>query len=265
MKKSYGQHFLHDQNIIKKIVDAVDVDGIAMIVEVGPGAGALTRGLAHIVETSATRLVLIEADRDLLPALEAEFTSPSPSFVRRGAAHLIHADAVQVDYDAIVGDRPWVFVSNLPYNAGNAILEEVLKAKNPSRQLVVMVQKEVGDRMMAKPGEMSLLSVAIQLYVDVKRVCVVKPGAFTPPPKVDSVVLTMRPVVGGDIDRERVIDFARVGFAHRRKQLRATLIQAGVSSGEKIDQALTSLGYSVTVRPQEVAVADWVKLFQIVR
>lgn len=276
LKKSYGQHFLHDANIITKIVGAVHVESNELLIEVGPGSGALTKQLCTLplqkgskegVE-SGSGLVLIEADRDLLPSLHVTFPS----------ARIIHADAAQVDYDAITCGCSWVFVSNLPYNAGNAILENVLTSKNPPRQLVIMVQKEVGERMTAMPGDMSVLSVATQLYCTVERLFIVKPGAFTPPPKVDSMVLRLTvnrdlpPIYGGIegggesegvSDHERVIHLAKLGFTHRRKQLRQTLAHAKVADLADIDRALEEIGHKNTVRPQELSTDNWRKMYTL--
>jgi len=256
LKKSYGQHFLHDKNIIGKIIAAVSLKPGEMLLEVGPGAGALTEGLSAL---TGGALTLIEADRDLVPSLHERFPQ----------AEIVQADAALVDYDAITHDRPWVFVSNLPYNAGNAILETIFTSAHPPRQLVVMVQKEVGERMMAKAGDMSVLSVATQLYCNVERLFIVKPGAFVPPPKVDSMVLRMTTQSAGietacahaEDSREAIIALAKIGFAHRRKQLRQTLAQAGVAAIEAIDVAIEAIGYQKTVRPQEIRTEDWVRLY----
>ena len=171
-KKSFGQHFLRDHSAIDKIVNALESNKNEIIVEIGPGTGALTD---RLVELPAKELVLVEADTDLLPALGERFPQ----------ARIISGDAAAVDYQEIVQENPWIAVGNLPYNAGNAIVMKILTSPKPPKNLVVMLQKEVGDRMMAKPGDMGLLSVATQLYADVQRVCIVKPGAFVPPPKVD--------------------------------------------------------------------------------
>ena len=248
LKKSYGQHFLHDKNIIAKIVASVRPTADEMIIEVGPGAGALTEGLVAL----GGGLVLIESDRDLILSLQSRFSS----------ATIVQADAAQTDYDEITQGKPWIFVSNLPYNAGNAILEKVFTSKNPPRELVVMVQKEVGERMMAKPGDMSVLSVATQLYANVERLFIVKPGAFIPPPKVDSMMLRLVAKPGSD--REATISLAKIAFAHRRKQLRQTLAQANVANLTAIDSALESLGYPKTVRPQEISTEHWVKLYSVI-
>jgi 16S rRNA (adenine1518-N6/adenine1519-N6)-dimethyltransferase len=252
LKKSFGQHFLKDSTVVDQIIAAANIQSEELVIEVGPGAGALTEHLVGL----GSELVLIEADRDLIAKLSGKFPKTT----------IIQDDAAKVDYDAIVHDRPWVFVSNLPYNAGNAILEAVLQSKNLPSRLVVMVQKEVGERMMAKPGDMSVLSVATQLYCDVEPICDVGPEAFSPPPKVDSIVLRLLPKALSLQERmklEEVIALAKIGFAHRRKQLRQTLAQANVASLEAVDAALENVGASKTARPQEISLSQWTDLRQI--
>lgn len=262
LKKSFGQHFLKDSTVVDQIIAAADIQSNELVIEVGPGAGALTERLAAISppvkreQEGVQDLILIEADRDLIAKLTSKFPS----------ATLIQADAARVDYDAIAHDRPWVFVSNLPYNAGNAILETVLQSKNLPSRLVVMVQKEVGERMMAKPGEMSVLSVATQLYCDVEAICLVGPEAFSPPPKVDSIVLRLTPhtdIRAARATCEPTIALAKIGFAHRRKQLRQTFAQAEIASLEAIDAAFARIGVAQTVRPQELSIGEWTELQKI--
>lgn len=248
MKKSYGQHFLQDDSVVQAILDAAAIAPGELVVEVGPGAGALTAQLSLLPNP----LILIEADPDLLPRLTKAYPKAS----------ILHADAAQVDYDALTTGRPWVFVSNLPYNAGNAILECVLRSNHLPDRLIVMVQKEVGERMMAHPGDMSVLSLATQLYCTVEMIAAVPPNAFVPPPKVDSVVLRLVPRSDRVPDAEAIIQFAKIGFLHRRKQLRQTLAHAGVASIEAIDAALSACGLAKTVRPQELSVEEWVALWR---
>jgi len=249
-KKSFGQHFLQDEEVIDQIIAALDPQSNEIIVEVGPGGGALTKRLVEFENP----LVLIEADRDLAVKLERNFPK----------AITVNADAAQVDYDGLSNGKPWIFVSNLPYNAGNAILEKVFRSKNLPDRFVVMVQKEVGERMMAKPGDMSVLSVATQLYCDIERICFVGPESFIPKPKVDSVVLRLKPKETNQ-ENEGIIAFAKIGFAHRRKQLRQTLAQAQVADMEKIDAVFASIGLQRTVRPQEISLEDCAKLFSLLR
>lgn len=249
-KKSFGQHFLKDEEVIDQIIIACDIQPNELVVEVGPGGGALTDRL--IVTNNP--IVLIEADRDLIPKLAFKYP----------AATIIQSDAAQVDYDKITESKPWMFVSNLPYNAGNAILEQVYRSGHAPRHFIVMVQKEVGDRMMAAPGEMSVLSVATQLYCSVERVCLVPPTAFVPPPQVDSVVLRLVPRTDRIENIEAVIALAKVGFAHRRKQLRQTLASSGIASLETIDTAFEKITLGRMVRPQELSLEQWIALQLIV-
>lgn len=257
-KKSFGQHFLHDAAIIEKILAAAHLDVAKKIVEVGPGRGALTYPLYTKLEEKgrAQDLVLVELDTDLLESLRQHFP----------LATLVHADAAQVDWAALVGEDSWMLVSNLPYNAGTAIVNEAFWCSHPPVAAVVMLQKEVGERIVAIPPNMSVLSVAMQLQTKGKKVCVVKPGAFTPPPKVDSMVLLLEMYEQYPRkDAERIVLLAKKGFAHPRKQLRQTLAQAGVGEKERIGQVLESQGLSALARPEELSLAAWASLAKMER
>ncbi len=244
-KKSFGQHYLRDHGVVDKILAAANVGKTDLVIEVGPGEGALTEGLSQATKN----LILIEADRDLIEPLKEHFPK----------AEIISADAANVDYSKFTDKREWIFVSNLPYNSGNAILRQVLSTSNPPQYLVVMLQKEVGDKLLAKPGDMSLLSVAVQVYAKVEKVCKVMPGSFTPPPKVESVVLKLVPRVLADTP-EQVIAVAKAGFAKKRKQLHKNLSEAGLGTSPVIKTWLKERGLSELARAEELSVADWVEL-----
>lgn len=246
-KKSFGQHFLQSPSVIRAIIEAADLNPGDTVVEVGPGTGVLTRAL---VETGA-KVVAIEADRDLIPVLSAEFGDQ---------IELILGDALDVARDPVpLVPGPWFLCSNLPYNVGTEILERFLASSHPPVRAVVMVQKEVGDRMMARPGDMSLLSVAVQVYAQVSRVVRVPPGAFVPPPKVDSVVIQLD-VTPKVQDPERLIALAKIGFRSRRKQLRKNLEEGGVGTRETVGAFLAQMGLPETARPQELSVENWIDL-----
>ena len=274
-KKSFGQHFLRDQSVLDKIVAAADIGPHDIVVEIGPGRGALTERLADVGE----RLILIEADRELIPDLESRFPK----------ATIINADAAHVDYSKLMTQsrspsaRPeqrrrggeggkgasryaWILVGNLPYNAGNAIIRQALTSTNPPQRQIVMLQREVGEKMLAKPGDMSILSVAVQMYADVKRIATVKPGAFVPPPKVDSVILLLTPnqpfasAQGRSPNPEAVIGLAKLAFAHKRKQMHRTLAEAGIGSSETIKAKLLAMGLPEQARPEELSVHQWIVL-----
>jgi 16S rRNA (adenine1518-N6/adenine1519-N6)-dimethyltransferase len=248
-KKSFGQHFLHDQSHIARIIEAAAIRPTDMIVEVGPGRGALTQ---HLV-AQGDRLHLIELDRDLAPALQEQY--PQARLHLEDAAHTNYATLVQ---------EPWVFVSNLPYNAGNAILMNVLETVPAARRVVIMVQKEVGERMrLVEEKERGVLGVAVQSYAHVENMWIVPPGAFSPPPKVDSAVLVLTPRQLNAVERaqvEKVIRLAKAGFAHRRQQLQKTLAGAGYGESGVIMKALEALGHTKSARPQELTLQDWQQL-----
>lgn len=242
-KKSFGQHFLHDQQVIAKIIAAAEPERFSHVVEVGPGTGALTEHLAP----HAMRLTLIEADRDLIAPLAERFPK----------AEIIQADAAKMDWTAIDGE--WVMVANLPYNAANAILMGALSSPNPPARMVVMVQKEVGERLLGQAP--SVLTVAVGMYAEVEKVCIVKPGAFNPPPKVDSMVLRLSPFRRGSgrgsSDPESVIKLAKIGFANRRKYLAKNLANAGIPN---VAAWLERRGYSPKARAEELTLKDWIDL-----
>lgn len=251
-KKSFGQHFLHDKNVIAKILDAARPEEAEFVIEVGPGQGALTEDLAR----RARRLVLIEADADLIPGLQERFSH----------AEVLKQNAVKADYVAITNDMRWTFVSNLPYNAASAIIMEVLSCDNPPERMVCMVQKEVGERMLGVPGAMSVLSVAIGMYADVAKLMLVKPGAFVPPPKVDSMVLVLTPKAYADApNREDVIAVAKTGFANRRKQLHRNFADAHRLSSEQTKEILRQMELREDARAEELTLEHWMGLERYMR
>ena len=268
MKKSYGQHFLTNKETAKKIVDQVGIVPGELIVEVGPGGGALTDWLALL----PNQLVLIESDRSLASSLTAKYPN----------ATITIEDAAKVDFDQLTSS-PWVFISNLPYNAGTAILRQVLIAKNRPRRIVVMLQKEVGERILAgqttngratngqttngrdqSAHQSSVLTVAVGVYATAQRLFTLKPGAFNPPPKVDSILLALTPhKIPLTENPVAVIALAKAGFANRRKQLASNL---GEWSGEGkaiwVDR-LARLNLRSDIRAQSLSVGEWVELSQI--
>jgi 16S rRNA (adenine1518-N6/adenine1519-N6)-dimethyltransferase len=257
-KKSFGQHFLRDKSVLDKIVAAAEIGPDDVVVEIGPGRGALTDYLAFVGD----RLILVEADRELIPELETKY--PLAKIIQADAAHVDYAELLRASTVPLEkGDNrgSWLLIGNLPYNAGNAIIRQALTSTNPPKRQVVMLQREVGEKMLAKPGDMSILSVAVQMYADVKRVATVKPGAFVPPPKVDSIVLLLTPNQKS-ADPEKVIALAKLAFAHKRKQMHRTLSDAGIGSSESIKAKLASLGLPEQARPEELSIEQWIALLQ---
>lgn len=254
-KKSYGQHFLHDRSVVKKIIAAAELAPGDRVLEIGPGTGVLTEALVN----TGAHVVAIEADRDLIDGLQKKFGDQ---------IMLISGDALKQNISSLVRGK-YQLVSNLPYNVASAVIEKFLSEEPKPSRMVIMVQKEVADRLLAKPGEMSVLSVACQLYADGQRVTNVSPGAFRPMPKVDSTVvrLDVRPATAPGQPRhpESVIALAKQGFRSRRKQLHRNLEEAGAASSEAVKAMLTKMGLSDRARAQELSVKQWIELYELLK
>jgi 16S rRNA (adenine1518-N6/adenine1519-N6)-dimethyltransferase len=246
-KKRFGQHFLTDRHYLGKIVDSVAAKPADAMVEIGPGTGLMTERLAAVVD----RLHVVEIDRELAQALRSAFPP------ERVTVH--EADALEFDLASL--PAPLRVVGNLPYNVSTPILFRIAAAAERIADCTFMLQKEVVDRMVAAPDteDYGRLSVMLQYRFEMHRLFDVPPGAFTPPPKVDSAVVRMVPL--GD-DRRRARDediFGRVvaaAFGQRRKTLRnavRALVDAEAMSAAGIDPSRR--GETLSVQ-EFIAVAD---------
>jgi 16S rRNA (adenine1518-N6/adenine1519-N6)-dimethyltransferase len=216
-KKQLGQHFLHDRDIIDRIVRAVDPCDGDQLIEIGPGQGALTLPLLH----RHGRLTVIELDRDLLDPLRA-------AGERAGSLQIIHSDVLKVDFSALATGGTLRLVGNLPYNISSPILFHALEHAAVIRDMHFMLQKEVVDRMAASPGSKvyGRLSVMLQAACDVLPLFDVPPRAFRPPPKVESAVVRLvprDPARIGIADPSLFAHVVRDAFGQRRKTLRNAL------------------------------------------
>ena len=216
-KKSLGQNFLVDPNLQRKIVDAVEAAPDEEVLEIGPGRGALTR---HLVDR-VRRLVLVELDDELAADLREEYGE-------RDGVRVVHGDVLELDPAEVTEDpEELVVVGNIPYNITTPILFHVLERPRP-RRIIVMVQKEVGERIVAEAGgsEYGALAVGVQSVARAERLFDVSRHAFRPVPGVDSTVLRIRPIRPSPLspaEEEQLRALTRAGFGWRRKQLGTTL------------------------------------------
>lgn len=245
-RKYFGQHFLHDQNVIGKILVAIDPQPGDHIVEIGPGHGALTRPLLDKV----ARLSAIEIDRDLAARLRAEIDDPK--------FRLIECDALKFDFGSLDG-APLRLVGNLPYNISTPLLFHVLKVAERFKDLTVMLQKEVVQRICAAPGNRTYgrLSVAIGARCRVEPLFDIRPGSFTPPPQVMSAMLRLIPApsIRGTInDEQRFNRVVTQAFSMRRKRLSNAL------KGLMTPTDLETCGVDPGLRAEDVEIEGYIRL-----
>ena len=247
-KKALGQHFLHERGVVDRIVLAVDPQPGDHIVEIGPGQGAMTFPLLD----RHGRLTAIEFDRDLLAPLTVRARE-------HGELTLVHANVLDVDFTALAAGAPLRLVGNLPYNLSSPILFHALDHAAAVRDMHFMLQKEVVDRMAAGPGSKvyGRLSVMLQAWCRVTALFDVGPGAFRPPPKVDSAVVRLVPRAPHEVgidDPARFAAVVRAAFGQRRKTLRNSL--QPLCDGD----AIAAAGIDPTRRAEQLKVADFIRL-----
>ncbi len=248
-RKSLGQHFLSSPAVAQRIVQLAGVGQGTRVVEVGPGLGAMTE---HLVEAGA-QLVCVERDERLADAL-----------VERWPDITLHkADAMKADWAALLEGDGWSCVSNLPYNVGTHIVSRMVRSPHVFSRLVVMLQREVAERICAEPGSKvyGSLSVEMQARARCTMQLRVKPGSFHPPPKVDSAVISLElglhPAVGG-LDLDALDRVTKAAFNQRRKTLRKSL---GGSFGKaRALAALEAAGIGSGLRPEVLSVEDFARL-----
>lgn len=244
-KKALGQHFLHDSSYLARIVATIRPEADDLMVEIGPGLGALTRPLLE----SLKHLHVVEFDRDLVPRLRSEFPA--------GQLTVHEADALKFDF-ATLGDKLRV-VGNLPYNISSPILFHLTDYAEQIRDMHFMLQKEVVDRMAAAPDtpDYGRLSAMLQARFKVAKLFTVPPGAFNPPPKVDSAIVRMAPLAADAVpykDARRYAEIVARAFGQRRKTLRNTL------KGLVEANAMEVLGIDPQRRGETLSVEEFARL-----
>ncbi|OAH56766.1 16S rRNA methyltransferase [Domibacillus aminovorans] len=258
-KKSLGQNFLIDSNILQRITETAGLTKETGVIEIGPGIGALTEHLAR----TAGKVVAFEIDQRLLPILD-ETLSPYDN------VKVIHEDVLKADVKAVVekefvGYDRLMVVANLPYYVTTPIIMKLLEDKVPVNGFVVMLQKEVGARISAKPStkEYGSLSIAVQYYTEAELAFIVPKTVFTPPPNVDSAIIKLM-VRGERAVRVQNEDFfftvTRASFAHRRKTILNNLVNGlpnGKEKKERIIAALEKAGIEPSRRGETLSLAEF--------
>jgi 16S rRNA (adenine1518-N6/adenine1519-N6)-dimethyltransferase len=260
-RKQFGQHWLRNEKALRQIVSAADVQPSDRILEIGPGTGILTRQLLPL----ASAVVAVEIDRDLCKLLVQKL-GQTENFL------LLQGDILSLDVDAHLTafpkfEHPNKVVANIPYNITGPILEKLLGTiaepnPNPFETIVLLVQKEVGDRLYAKPGSKAFgaLSVRVQYLAQCEWIYHVPASAFQPPPKVDSVVVRIkpRPIETPALNPKHLSMIVKLGFATKRKMLRNNL--QSLVERDRLSQFLEQLNLSPQARAEDLSVDQWVTL-----
>lgn len=252
-KKSFSQNWLVDETVVKKIVKAAEIEPGETIFEVGPGTGVLTKALVD----AGARVVAVEADKSLIAPLREKFGD---------TIELIHGDALSLNDSVTQRLSHYKLIANIPYSITSDLLRHFLTTKHKPSRMILMVQKEVAERITAQPPQMSLLSVVCQIYAQCRRVAHVPASAFRPIPKVDSAVvrLDLHPASAfTQMDPEEVIAIAKLGFSSPRKQLHGNLKGVCRKGSVAVKEALISLGLPPTARAEVLSVENWIELTHI--
>ncbi len=250
-RKSLGQHFLIEPSLARRIVELAGVRPGSRVLEVGAGLGSLTMALAE----AGADVVALEVDPKLVPAL-SEAVAPFGNRVR-----VVVADAMDADWAAILGPEgaEWAMVANLPYNVATPVVVRALESEPRIRRLLVMVQREVGERLAARPGAAQFggVSLRVAYWAEAKVVRRVPASVFWPRPQVESVLVSLvrhAPPVAAD--RERLFTVIRVSFAERRKTMRSAMIRLGVDRAVAAG-VLEACGIAPNARPEELGLAEF--------
>lgn len=255
--KSLGQNFLIDGNIVKKIMEGAEITKEDRVLEIGPGIGTLTQELV----STAAKVVAVEIDKSLLPVLEETLGQP-PNL------RIVHGDILKIDIRGLINEffegKEFKVVANLPYYITTPIIMRFLEEDLPFTALTVMIQKEVAQRMAAKPGqkEYGSLSVAIQYYTKPRIVCKVPSSVFMPKPKVDSIVIALDRLEEPPVDvfdRDLFFKVVRAAFAKRRKTILNNLTSGELEewSREDILRVLESVGIDPQRRGETLSIQEF--------
>ena len=255
-RKALGQNFLTDRNILAKIIRTAQISQTDSVLEIGPGRGALTDLLAP----QAARLLAIEFDRDLSAILRERFSS-----IPNVTIH--EQDVLKADFSQLLKpvEPLWKVVANLPYNISTPVLFKFLEDRNRFSRLVLMLQKEVGQRLAAPPdcGDYGITTVLFGLWFEIRQEFIVPPGCFHPPPKVDSIIISLVPrkePLVPVFDQHLFEKVVKAAFGQRRKTLANCLKSAEVTPPEQLANAFNQTGIDGRRRGETLSIAEFANL-----
>jgi 16S rRNA (adenine1518-N6/adenine1519-N6)-dimethyltransferase len=249
--KALGQNFLHDRKIVRRIVEVSGADSKTVVLEIGPGLGILTEELTRVSRS----VTAIELDQRLAARLGEYFN---------GRARIVQGDILDVDLESLGLAQPYIVVANLPYSIATAAIQRLLEAEHPPKRMIIMVQREVAERMAARPPEMSILAIAVQFFSRPRIQFRIGSGAFIPKPRVESAVIRLDLHAETALPRTqhaRFFTLVRAGFSQRRKRLDNSIASALNVPKAAVAEALIAAGIEPSRRAETLDVDDWVALF----
>jgi 16S rRNA (adenine1518-N6/adenine1519-N6)-dimethyltransferase len=248
-EKSLGQNFLQDQFALEDIVSAAEIQPTDTVLEIGPGLGSLTRYLA----TCAREVTAVELDVKILAPLKVVM-APYKN------VHIIHGDILKLPPQELITEKDYLVVANIPYYITSAVIRHLLESDNKPRRIVLTIQKEVAERICAKPGDMSLLALSVQVYGKPRIAARIPASAFFPAPKVDSAVLCIDIYPSPLIQPELLNTFfklTKAGFSQKRKTLRNSLSSGLHISPPNAEELLAKANINPMRRAETLSIEEW--------
>lgn len=265
-KKSLGQNFLKNKTIINRIAEAGNISDDEIIVEIGPGTGELTEGLLEqIKNTKNARLITIEKDERAIPILAERFKEE----IKKKRLEILEGDFLEMELDTILPSKKceYKIIANIPYYITGAIIRKSLEAKHKPKTLILLVQKEVAERITVRDGKESILSQSVSAFGDAKILMNVSKGNFVPAPNVDSAVLMVENISNNRFTKAKIkekdfFDMIHAGFAHKRKKLSSNLkkVFPDHNSIKHIEKIFEKLNLDSNIRAEDLSSEQWMNL-----
>lgn len=258
-KKSLGQNFLKSEAALREIISAGQISPSDFVLEIGPGQGALTE---KILEAGATVLA-VEKDSALLPILNEKFSEQ----ISAGKLQIEEKDILNFKTDSL--PEKYKLIANIPYYITGAIIRNFLETNKQPERMVLLVQKEVAERIVARDGKESILSVAVKAYCEPKFIKTVLAGSFVPAPKVDSAIILFENISKkrfqeSGVNENKFFEVVKEGFSHKRKLLRKNLQEVASKYGQDINVIFIKANIDPKSRPEDLQLRDWFEISKMI-
>lgn len=248
--KGLGQNFLIDKNVLQKIIDTSDIKEDDIVLEIGPGMGVLTHELAK----KAKKVVAVEKDQTMINIL-------SKTTGQFNNVQIIDQDILETNIESLgLENNKYKVIANIPYYLTSPLIRKLLEEKIRPAEIILMIQKEVAQRICAKVGDMNLLAVSVQFYAEPKIISYVKKSCFWPAPKIDSAIIKITPKENPTINSDLFFKIVKAGFVQPRKQLLNNFSTALNIEREKVESWLTKNNIAPNQRAETLSIQDWKNL-----